>query len=74
MPAPTVLIWATTWARIHKSSHWFPNLSKFMFHLPQTLLLVELEIDGNEKQGERIRGVVLYHEQIFEIFHGETIE
>jgi hypothetical protein len=45
-----------------------------MFHLPQTLLLVELEIDGNEKQGERIRGVVLYHEQIIENFHGETIK
>ena len=28
-------------------SHWFPNWSKFMFHLPQTLFLVELEIDGN---------------------------
>jgi len=43
-----------------------------MFHLPKTLFLVELEIDGNEKQGEWIRGVVLDHEQIFEIFHGET--
>jgi hypothetical protein len=40
-----------------------------MFLLPQTLFLVELEIDGNEKQGERIRGVVLDHKQIFEIFH-----
>jgi hypothetical protein len=68
-PPPTVLIWATTWASIHKSSHWFPNWSKFMFLLPQTLFLVELEIDGNEKQGEWIRGVVLDHKQIFEIFH-----
>jgi len=42
MPAPTVLIWATTWAAIG-----FLTGQNSCFHLPQTLFLVELEIDGN---------------------------